>query len=65
MKDYGGWRLWKEGVSAAESTCLSASDLPLESGEAITDIRLEYRVREQGLYVETEPMGWRGHQTSA
>lgn len=42
VKDYGGWRLWKEGVSATESTFLSVSDLPLESGEAITDIRLEY-----------------------
>ncbi len=42
VMDYKGWRLWKEGVSATESTFLPVSDLSLESGEAITDIRLEY-----------------------
>ncbi len=39
---YEEWRLWKKDVSTTECTFLPVSELPLESDEVITGIRLEY-----------------------
>ena len=47
--DYTGWRLWKEGVSAAEATELKVSDLGLAEGERVTGIRFEYGRVEEGF----------------
>lgn len=40
--DYNGWHLWRESVNADNPTYLTTSNLPLQGGEHITAIRLEY-----------------------
>lgn len=40
--DYNGWHLWRESVNADNPTSLTTSNLPLQGGEHITAIRLEY-----------------------
>ena len=46
---YAGWRLWREGVSATEAEELRVEDLPLEEGEHVTAVRLEYGRVEMGF----------------
>ena len=53
---YEGWRLWAESVSALEATELLVADLPLEEGERVISVRLEYGRVEPGFTTRSD--GW-------
>lgn len=52
--DYNGWHLWRESVNADNPTYLATSNLPLQGGEHITAIRLEYGAVDAGLSTRSD-----------
>ena len=56
VADFTGWKLWKEGVSAATKMRLDVDDLGLAEGEYVTAIRFEHGRVEDGFSTRVD--GW-------